>query len=48
MEGLRQFIVKEKRPDAKWTGYNKLFDRYIYTETFIETTTPDNNPQERD
>ena len=35
MEGVRQFIQKEKKPDAKWTGYNKLFDRYIYTETFV-------------
>ena len=48
MEGLRQFIVKEKRPDIKWTGYNKLFDRYIYTETFIADSAPDNLPQERD
>ena len=48
MEGLRQFIVKEKRPDAKWTGYNKLFDRYIYTETFIDAVTPDIAPEERD
>ncbi|MCX5896205.1 MAG: HD domain-containing protein [Proteobacteria bacterium] len=36
MEGLKQFIRKEKKPDARWTGYNKLFDRYIYTETFID------------
>ena len=35
MEGVRQFIQKEKKPDTKWTGYNKLFDRYIYTETFV-------------
>jgi 3'-5' exoribonuclease len=48
MEGLRQFIMKEKRPDAKWTGYNKLFDRYIYTETFIDADTPDNASEERD
>jgi 3'-5' exoribonuclease len=48
MEGLKQFIAKEKRPDAKWTGYNKLFDRYIYTETFITDDTLDNAPQEQD
>ena len=35
MEGVREFIQKEKKPDAKWTGYNKQFDRYIYTETFV-------------
>jgi len=40
--------VKEKRPDAKWTGYNKLFDRYIYTETFIEDGASGTPPQERD
>jgi 3'-5' exoribonuclease len=36
MEGVREFIQKEKKPDTKWTGYNKLFDRYIYTETFVD------------
>jgi 3'-5' exoribonuclease len=48
MEGLREFIVKERRPDAKWTGYNKLFDRYIYTETFIEDSASDTPSQQRD
>ncbi len=36
MEGLKQFIRKEKKPDARWTSYNKMFDRYMYTETFID------------
>lgn len=34
--GIAQFIRKEKRPDTKWTSYHKLFDRYIYTDTFID------------
>jgi len=46
MEGVRQFIQKEKKPDTKWTGYNKLFDRYIYTETFVEDETEVRDEQE--
>ncbi|MEI6126329.1 MAG: HD domain-containing protein [Pseudomonadota bacterium] len=36
MFGFAQFIRKEKSPDTKWTSYHKLFERYIYTSTFIE------------
>jgi hypothetical protein len=31
-----QFIKKEKKPGSKWTGYHKLFDRYIFTDTFVD------------
>ncbi len=37
MYGLAHFIKQEKQPETKWTGYHKLFDRYIYTDTFIDT-----------
>ncbi len=36
MESFAQFIKKEKRPDSRWTSYHKLFDRYLYTDTFID------------
>ncbi len=36
MYELAQFIKRERQPDAKWTGYHRIFDRYIYTDTFIE------------
>jgi 3'-5' exoribonuclease len=29
-------IRKEKNPETKWTSFNKLFDRYLYTATFID------------
>ncbi len=32
-----ELIKKEKNSETKWTSYNKLFDRYLYTDTFIET-----------
>lgn len=48
MESLRQFINKEKRPETNWTGYNKLFDRYIYTKTFVDDATDDQNLPEQE
>ncbi|MBN2106521.1 MAG: HD domain-containing protein [Deltaproteobacteria bacterium] len=32
-----ELIRKEKNSESKWTSYNKLFDRYLYTDTFIDT-----------
>jgi 3'-5' exoribonuclease len=37
MFGFTEQIKKEKKPDSKWTSYNKLFDRYLYTDTFVDT-----------
>ena len=37
MFGFTDQIKKEKKSDSKWTSYNKLFDRYLYTDTFVET-----------
>jgi 3'-5' exoribonuclease len=48
MYGLAQFIKKEKKPDTKWTSYHKLFDRYIYTDTFKEDETDGNRLSEKD
>jgi 3'-5' exoribonuclease len=36
MFGFTDQIKKEKKPDSKWTSYNKLFDRYLYTDTFVD------------
>jgi 3'-5' exoribonuclease len=30
-------IQKERNSETKWTSYNKLFDRYLYTNTFPDT-----------
>ena len=40
MFGFTEQIKKEKNPDSKWTSYNKLFDRYLYTDTFVDTEPP--------
>lgn len=34
MFGFVEQIKKELAPGSKWTSYNKLFDRYLYTNTF--------------
>ena len=36
MFGFTDQIKKEKKTGSKWTSYNKLFDRYLYTDTFID------------
>jgi 3'-5' exoribonuclease len=36
MYGFAHIIKKEKTSGTKWTSYHKLFERYIYTDTFIE------------
>jgi len=33
MADFTQFIAKEKRPESNWTGYHRLFNRYLYTGT---------------
>lgn len=48
MYGLTQFIKKEKKFDTKWTSYHKLFDRYIYTDTFIDDDIDSDNYSEED
>ena len=32
---VSNYIRKESTPDSKWTNYNRLLDRFIYTDTFI-------------
>ncbi len=44
MHGMGSFIRDEKKDDSKWTSYHKLFDRYIYTETFIDSD-PETPPE---
>lgn len=36
MYGLAQFIRKERQPEVRWTSFYRLFDRYIYTGTFLD------------
>jgi 3'-5' exoribonuclease len=35
MYAVASFIRQEKKDGSQWTGYHKLFDRYLYTGTFI-------------
>ena len=37
MFGFADQIKKERNPESKWTSYNKLFDRYLYTNTFKDS-----------
>ena len=37
MFGFLDQIKKERNPESKWTSYNKIFDRYLYTNTFRDT-----------
>lgn len=46
MCAVAQFIKKEQKPDTKWTSYHKLFDRYIFTQTFIDDETKESNNHE--
>lgn len=32
---VTDYIEKESTPDSKWTAYNRLMDRFIYTDTYI-------------
>jgi len=36
MSDFMQFIAKEKRPETNWTGYHRLFNRYLYTGTLAD------------
>ena len=36
MYDIARFIEKEKKPDTRWSSFNKLHDRYIYTDTFVD------------
>ncbi len=35
-----QFIKKEQRPETNWTGYHRLFNRYLYTGALAEQELP--------
>ena len=39
VNGFQQFIAKEKDKRSKCTGYHKLFERYIYKDTYTEDAT---------
>lgn len=40
MFDFTQFIKKEQRPETNWTGYHRLFNRYLYTGVFDESPAP--------
>ncbi len=33
---VSDYIKKEMKPDSKWTSYNRLLDRFIYTDTYVD------------
>ena len=39
MFDFTQFINKEQRPETNWTGYHRLFNRYLYTGALDESST---------
>jgi len=39
IEGLQQFIEKDKNNMSKWTRYHRLFERFIYKNSFDHTNT---------
>jgi 3'-5' exoribonuclease len=40
MFDFTQFIKKEQRPETNWTGYHRLFNRYLYTGTAADQESP--------
>jgi len=40
MADFTQFIAKEKRAETNWTGYHRLFNRYLYTGTLADEPGP--------
>jgi 3'-5' exoribonuclease len=38
MADFTQFIAKEKRPETNWTGYHRLFNRYLYTGALADVS----------
>ncbi len=40
MADFTQFISKEKRPESNWTGYHRLFNRYLYTGAIEKDVPP--------
>ncbi len=38
MADFTQFIAKEKRPETNWTGYHRLFNRYLYTGALADAS----------
>jgi len=37
VRGFQEFIEKEKGNNSKWTGYHRLFERYIYKDTNVQS-----------
>jgi hypothetical protein len=46
MADFTQFIAKEKRPESNWTGYHRLFNRYLYTGTMEADMAPEAGSEE--
>ena len=42
IRGFQQFIEKERPKRSKWTGYHKLFERYLYIDTIVENPVKEN------
>jgi 3'-5' exoribonuclease len=46
MFDFMQFIKKEQRPETNWTGYHRLFNRYLYTGAFADSAVSEPEPAE--
>jgi 3'-5' exoribonuclease len=34
VNGFQQFVQRDEDSESKWTPYHKLFDRYLFKETY--------------
>jgi len=41
VNGFQQFIAKDSDRQSSWSGYHKLFDRYLFKQTYISDESPD-------
>ena len=41
MNGIKNFIEKERGNNSSWTGYNSIYERFIYKETYSEEKSTD-------
>jgi len=41
IRGFQEFIEKEKGNNSKWTGYHRLFEKYIYKDTNVQDVIPE-------
>jgi len=46
VNGFQLFVAKDTDTESKWTPYHRLFDRYLFKETYNSTEANDEKPTE--